>query len=236
MKAPWIAVLLAAAAVAHAQPAADVEQPRGYGRTLGDVLTQRIRLDVPGAAFQPRALPPLGRIDGWLARQSAVLETDRAGARWLRIDYQLVNAPAALAVISLPALSLTAADGSLRTVPAWPVSVAPLTPRSVPGSGDLTALRPERLVALPAAAPLERDLRALLGALAGVLAAWAGWALWRQRRDTRRLPFARAWQRLRGVSSRPSANDWVCLHHALNDAAGHAVHAHSLARAAAALP
>jgi mxaA protein len=69
------------------------------------------------------------------------------------------------------------------------------------------------------------------------LLSWAGWWLWRNARESARLPFARAWRELRRMQRKPRASEphadasaqaWLCLHRALNETAGHVVHAGAL--------
>ena len=222
----------------HADPvAATVEQPRSFGHVLGDVLTQRVLLEHAGRPLEPAALPAAARVDLWLERRTARIEADAQGRRWLAIDYQLVNAPRALRAIALPALSIaTASDGPTLALPAWPVSIAPLTPPDVFGQGDLQPLRPDRPVAALPTDAIERQLRLSLAALLGVLLAWFGWWAWRNAREARRLPFAQAWRELRRIDDPASAQAWRIVHRALNTSAGHVVHGAGLPRLLAEAP
>lgn len=183
------------AAPAAGAIAATIEQPRSFGHVLGDVLTQRVLLEHAGRPLQPGALPAATRVDLWLERRPPRIETDAQGRRWLAIDYQLINAPRALSAIALPALSLATASGPTLALPAWPVSIAPLTPPEVFGQGDLQPLRPDRAVAALPTDAIERQLRLSLAALLGVLLAWLAWWAWRNASEARRLP-----------SRRPGAN------------------------------
>lgn len=224
-----LATTFAAAAeppVSSAQ-AAQTLQPRAYGHVLGDVLTQRVRLQHAGQELEPAALPPADRVGLWLERRPPRIERDAEGARWLAIDYQLVNAPRAPAAIALPALTLaTTTAGVALAVPAWPLTIGPLTPADASG---LPALQPDRPVALRPTAGLERQLHLALAALGGVLAAWLAWWGWRQWREAQTLPFARASARLRRLGDgEPAA--WLALHEAINQSAGRVVHAASLPR------
>ena len=220
---------LATTSVAAAEPPepAQTLQPRAYGHVLGDVLTQRVRLQHAGRELEPAALPPADRVGLWLERRAPRLESDADGARWRAIDYQLVNAPRAPTAIALPPLKLaTTTAGVALGVPAWPVTIAPLTP---PDASGLPALQPDRPVALRATAGLERQLGLALAALGLVLAAWLAWWGWRQWREAQTLPFARASARLgRHDAADPAA--WLALHEAINQSAGRVVHAASLPR------
>lgn len=221
---------------ADATVAATVEQPRSFGHVLGDVLTQRVLLEHAGRPLQPGALPAASRVDLWLERRPMRVETDAAGRRWLAIDYQLINAPRALSAIALPAMKLATASGPTLALPAWPVSIAPLTPPAAFGQGDLQALRPDRPVAALATGAIERQLRLSFAALLAVLLAWLGWWVWRNALEARRLPFAQAWRELRRIDDPTSAQAWRAVHRALNTTAGHVVHGASLPRLLAEAP
>lgn len=219
--------LMAMPAVAAEPPvAAQVVQPRAYGHVLGDVLTQRVRLEQGGRALEPAALPAADRVGLWLERRTPKVELDADGARWLRIDYQLINAPRALTSIALPALTLQTTTGATLAVPAWPLSIGPLTSTEATG---LPALQPDRPVALRPTAGLERQLQLTLIALALVLTAWLLWWGWRQWREAQSLPFAHACARLRTLDAADPAA-WLALHEAINRSAGRVVHAASLSR------
>jgi mxaA protein len=225
--------LLCASAGAVERVAATIDQPRGFGYLIGDVMSQRIALRVHGYPFEPAMLPPLERTGAWLERRAAKIETDANGQRWLSLEYQVINAPPALTVIALPALTLRAhsAAGPLLTVAAWPVSIAPITPQRPVEKGDLGDLQPDRAAVPLPTLRLRQQLLVSLAAVALVLCAWAGWWVWRNYRDARRLPFARAFAELARldaarVDDEPQA--WRYVHQALNQTAGQTVHAGSL--------
>lgn len=222
-----LAAMTAMAPATAAEPAAaQTVQPRAFGHVLGDVLTQRVRLQHGGRELEPAALPPADRVGLWLERRTPRIEVDAEGGRWLALDYQLINAPRAPTSAALPPLTLATTAGVALAVPAWPLSIGPLTPADASG---LPALQPDRPVALRPTATLERQLRLALVALAGVLAAWLGWWAQRQWREARRLPFAHACARLRRLDSGDPAA-WLALHEAINRSAGRVVHAASLPR------
>lgn len=231
-----LALSAAPATPADGSVAATVEQPRSFGHVLGDVLTQRVLLEHAGRPLQPGALPAAGRVDLWLERRPPRIETDAQGRRWLAVDYQLVNAPRALSAIALPAMKLATASGPTLALPAWPVSIAPLTPPDAFGQGDLQALRPDRPVAALATNAIKRQLKLSLAALLAVLLAWIAWWAWRNALEARRLPFAQAWRELRRIDDPASAQAWRVVHRALNTSAGHVVHGASLPRLLAEAP
>jgi len=224
----------AAPAIVPAAPNATVEQPRSFGHVLGDVLTQRVLLSVGGRDATPTTLPPADRVGPFLERRAPQVGPDRSGRRWLTLEYQVINAPRALTALALPALSI-ATDAGVLQVGEWPISVGPLTPLATFNQGELQPLRPDRPVEPVPTAAIERRLKAALIALAAVLGAWTAWWASRNAREARRLPFARAWRQLRGLEP-DSAAAWLAVHHALNAAAGRAVHAGTLTRLLADAP
>jgi len=222
------ATVLMLAMTATAATAATVEQPRAFGHVIGDVLTQRVLLEEAGQPLQPGALPSTARIDLWLERRPSRIETDAEGRRWLAIDYQVVNAPRALTAISLPALSIATASGPPLALPAWPISIGPLTPLDVLAEGDLQALRPDRPVAALPTHAVQQQLKLSLLALLAVFAAWLGWWAWRNQREAQQLPFANAWRELKRLRDSSSPEAWRVVHRALNKSAGRVVHGASL--------
>src|SRR6218665_1291693 len=120
------------------------------------------------------------------------------------------TAPQPLGAIPLPALSLPMSAGPALETDAQLISVGPLTPQTVLGKGGLLDIRPDRPASGAPSAPIARRLQRWLLALAGTLAAWMGWWAWRHRRESRRLPFARAWRRLRQLDPDQS-EAWLCL-------------------------
>jgi mxaA protein len=188
-----------------------VQQPRSFGYVVGDVVTQRVLLD-----FEPSELPRTERLTVWFERREVRIETDAQGGRWLAVSYQIVNAPQALTTVTLPAWEL---DSRLR-IPEAQVSVAPLTPRDA-------ELRPDRAAPVIATAPLAKRITLWSGALLVTLASWLAWWLYRNRRASANLPFARALRELRTVDeSAPQA--WQALHRAFDATAGRVVQRETL--------
>ncbi|WP_431112600.1 calcium incorporation protein MxaA [Variovorax paradoxus] len=231
-----VLVLAMAAGGASAAAVATVEQPRAFGHVIGDIVTQRVLLEQAGRPVQPGALPGTARIDLWLERRPSRIETDAEGRRWLAIDYQVINAPRTLTAISLPALDIATASGDALAVPAWPVSIGPITPLEVQAQGDLQPLRPDRPVAALSTYAVEQQLKLSLLALVAVVAAWLGWWAWRNRREAQQLPFASAWRELKRIGDPASPEAWRAVHRALNRSAGRVVHGASLPQLLAAAP
>lgn len=232
MKPGSAALLVGALLACHAAQAqaqaqqqdATVEQPRPFGYTVGDIATQRVRLP---EGFASSALPDAGRASAWLERRPARFERGPDGRRWLAVDYQVVNAPRALATVTVPAWQLADAAGTraLR-VPAAAISVGPLT--APPAAGGALPLRPDRPPPAIATGEMQRQLWLWAGALAATLAAWLAYAGWNAWRASRTLPFARALRELRGQDVAPLAAH-LALHQAFDRTAGRVVHAGTLA-------
>ena len=219
MKAAAAVLLLACAAASAQQRDAVVEQPRPFGYTVGDIATQRVLLP---EGFAPSALPEAARASAWLERRPARFERGADGRRWLVVDYQLVNAPRALANVTVPAWHLVGPAGvaALR-VPAAAISVGPLT---APTEADQAPpLRPDRPAPAIATGEIQRQLWWWLGTLAATLAAWLAYAGWNAWRAGRTLPFARALRELRTQDPTPLAAH-VALHQAFDRTAGQVVH------------
>ncbi|MCC8403119.1 calcium incorporation protein MxaA [Paraburkholderia sp. MMS20-SJTN17] len=229
-----LAAALYGAACATASAAvvsALVQEPRAFGYVLGDVLTQRVLLEANGRDVGAVTPPSVGRTGVWLERRPVTLETDANGRKWMVIAYQVVNAPQTLTQITLPALTLTSAAGTQLQVAEWPASIGPLTPQSAFATGDLQPLRPDRQVPVSGTAGLRQQIAWALGLLLATLIAWTSWWWARNRRESARLPFARAWRQMQRLPESPAASSseaWVCLHRALNETAGQVVHATSL--------
>jgi mxaA protein len=211
-----------------AQSNAVVQQPRSFGYVIGDIVTQRVLLEDNGRPIVPSALPPPGPAGVWLERRASRIETDERGKHWLAIDYQIINSPQALKMISLPAFKVPASSGGTElAVSAWPISVSPLTPERPFANGGLGILRPDRNAPLIDTAPIMRSLVFMVVVLVALIAAWIAWWMWRNWRASAQLPFGVAVRELRGVDeSDPRA--WKALHRAFDSTAGEVVRADAL--------
>jgi mxaA protein len=218
---------IALSAEEPALPEATVQQPRAFGYVLGDVITQRVLLELDGKTFDAK-LPASQRVGIWLERRGARVESAADGRRWLLVDYQLINAPRILTTISLPPLLLVATRGDAKMlVPGWSLSISPLTPHSVFDASGLGELRPDRPATLIETAPIRRQLWLWLGALAVALAAWFAWTKWRNWLAQMNQPFARAWHEMQRLdASSPQA--WQTLHRAFDRTAGRVMHTEAL--------
>jgi mxaA protein len=231
MIATAIAATIAATS-ASAEPAT-VQQPRAFGHVLGDIVTQQVLLDSGPHADELSAMPSTGRVNAWLERRPPSFRTDADGRRWLVLDYQVMNSPRAPAMTSTPPLQLRLASGKTLDVAESPLSIAPLAPLGLADTGRLAGLQPDRLLAPASTAPVQRALLIWSALTVAVLIAWLGWWIWRNRRDARQLPFAKAWARFgrhddAALDANPDA--WRGLHRALDEAAGQVVLAGSVPR------
>jgi mxaA protein len=195
---------------------------------LGDVLTQRVLLQIDGKEFEPAKLPPSQRVGIWLERHPSRIESASDGRRWLAIEYQVINAPHDLTTINLPTLALTSRQGDTRLgVPGLTVSVGALTPRSAFGEVGFGELRPDRQPTVIATAPIQKQLLFWSLALVLTLAAWFAWLKWRDHLAAANQPFARAWHDMQNLGdAAPQA--WQALHRAFDRTAGQVMHAQTL--------
>src|SRR5262249_27685848 len=150
------------------------EQPRPFGYVVGDLLSQRVLLEADGHAFAPTTLPAPARLGAWFERRGARLERAADGREWLVVDYQVVNAPTAVTRVRLASWEVPGRAGALR-VPAWDLTVAPLT---VASSAPADGLRPDRPAPLRDVAAQRRQLVGLAAGLVACLLAWFGWVAW----------------------------------------------------------
>ena len=204
-------------------PNAIVEQPRAFGYFVGDLFRQRILLQLDGQAFQPAALPRAERVGNWLERRTLKVEQDDERRRWLVAEFQVINAPQELTATEIPAWDLQpAAESTPLRISAWPITLSPLTSRSVIGDRSATDLRPDRAAPLVITGPMRHRIIVLAGACGATLALWLAWWLWRQWRAASSQPFARALRDMRRFNdAAPEA--WHALHRAFDRTAGQAL-------------
>ncbi len=205
---------------------ANVEQPRPFGYVVGDLIEQRVLLQSEGRSLDALSLPRAGRVGIWLDRRAPRMESDAQGRRWLVVDYQLINAPQGLATVNLPAWELGTSTGPLK-IPQWPVSVGPLTARTVIGQGGLQELRADRPAPAIPTAPIVTQIELYSCAFLLTLALWLGWVLWRNWRAAANRPFARAAREMRHADN-ASPEVWRALHRAFDRTAGRVVQSATL--------
>ena len=238
-----LALALAAAAAApcvasEASVTLRIEAPRAYGYTIGDLLTQRVMVEVPARyVLDQEALPKPRRLSAWVALRSLQVEKVAAGALTgysLRADYQLLNSPAALKSAAVPGWQLGFNGPGMRlekAIPAFSVSMAPLADTASNVSSK--SMRPDRLPPLLATQAYWRRLAldAMVAAPLAVLCYWITFGSLFARNV--RGPFARAYRDLRGIVRSPSGRESYSaalqrLHRAFDEAAGRTLFAEHL--------
>lgn len=207
---------------------ATVTQPRPFGYVVGDLLEQRVLLQANHHGVAPASLPHSGRVSVWLERRAVRIASDSQGRHWLVVEYQLINAPQGLTTVNIPAWTLNAKSGEVLSVAQWPLSVAPLTARTVISQGGLQELRADRPAPAVPTDPILRQIDLWAGALVLTLLLWVGWLAWRNWRDALNQPFARAAREMRGVAD-DAPQAWQALHRAFDRTAGRVVQASTLA-------
>ncbi|MBN3756761.1 hypothetical protein G3N95_27745 [Paraburkholderia sp. Tr-20389] len=220
-----VLALLAISSHVKAEPAT-VQQPRAFGHVLGDIVTQQVLLDSGARADELSVMPSTGRVDAWLERRPPSFRTDADGRRWLVLDYQVMNSPRGPTITTTPPLQLRLASGKTLEVAPGPLSIGPLAPLAIADAQRLAGLQPDRLLAPESTAHDQRALIVWSVLTAVSIVAWLGWWLWRNARDARQLPFAKAWARFgrendTALDANPEA--WRGLHRALDEAAGRVV-------------
>jgi mxaA protein len=201
-----------------------VDQPRPFGYVVGDLVTQRVLLTTPLENFEPTALPAVQRVNLWFERRPARIEVGSDKRRWLVVDYQLMNAPQAVATVQLPAWEIEDTHGAQLRIPAAAISIAPLI-SSAASTG--TELRPDREVPIVDPAPSRAGVVLWSIAFGICLAAWLAWIQWRNWRDSHNQPFARALRQLRHMDEMtPEA--WQAVHRAFDRTAGHVLRLETL--------
>jgi mxaA protein len=204
-----------------------VEQPRPFGYVVGDLIEQRVLLQAGGHTVEAASLPGAGRLNAWLERRTPGVVSDSQGRRWLVVDYQVMNAPQGLTTVNIPAWELGTTTGVSLSIPQWPVSVGPLTARTVISQGGLQELRADRPAPIVPTQPIVRQIEIWSGAFLLALLVWVGWWVWRNWLDARSQPFARAAREMRGVAG-DSPQAWQALHRAFDRTAGRVVQVSTL--------
>lgn len=227
----WLLLAPAGLLAAEQAPTAQAQAPRAYGYFVGDVVQQRVQLELPGGwALDLQALPRSRRPGQALELRQALLQ-----GRELLLEYQVFAAPAELRLLELPTLQLRlqgpgGAEHTLR-VEGSPLLVAPLLPAQPSPRTGLGELRPDQPLPLPATQGHAQRL--LLYAAAALLLGLLWWQLkyglpYSRRRQQ---PFAQAARALRHLGGPPEAQGQAAfrlLHEALNRSAGQVLFAEGL--------
>jgi mxaA protein len=222
-----VSVALVLAAALATQPAV-VEQPRSFGYVIGDIATQRVLLEDRGRAFTLDRMPAAGPLGNWVERRAARIQRDSRGRQWLAVDYQIMNSPQAIQLVTLPAWKLAMKNGETDlAVPEWQISVAALTPEQAFARAGLGGLRPDREAPAIDLTPVRRWMMLWISGALALILLWAGWWSWRNWRAASRQPFAKALREMRGIDEQ-SPQAWVALHRAFDATAGRVVQPETL--------
>ena len=196
---------------------------RNFGYSIGDILEQSVSLDNDNAVVTIPALPEIKREGAWVKRHSVQLSDDK---RQLILRYQIINAPRATRIITLPSLVLTTHTDASINIPAWSFSVAPIIASATDTENPLPAMQADWQPEAPATAPTLMRIAQLAKALFLTLLLWLGWWLWRGAREARLLPFAQAYRSIKKHSDNSSSDSqasWLSLHRAFDHAAERSV-------------
>lgn len=249
------AVPAASSAAGDAAPTAwqvNIDEPRPYGYTVGDVVSRQVVVAVPaGYTLDDATLPTAGRrgVPIELRRLTRHLRRDGAGSQLaLTMEYQVFIAPREVRTFELPPFVL-GFKGPPRSqdvrIEAWPLTVSPLVPVEVSPRRGLGELQPD-------APPPLIDTRggrwrlAVCGAIASLLLAYLALVYvglpWFSRQ---RRPFTTAWRALKampGLARSEAASvpqrrlAFQRVHEALNQTAGEVVFEQAIDRFVTAQP
>ncbi|WP_085316140.1 hypothetical protein [Derxia lacustris] len=199
----------AAVAETDAEPPAQllqVDWPRGFGHTVGDLIELRARLRLaPGWALDRDGLPPLQPDDRLLALRAADWQADPADCadcHRLLLRWQLFKSVRSPQSLSLPAVTLRLRKGqqiAAIDLPAHAIDVVPLAAWQTRRDWGAT-IRPGFV-----ATPFD-VASALWPALAWALAALVcagGWLFASGRRRFGERPFADAWRAVAALARKP---------------------------------
>jgi len=250
---PLCALMLLASGVGAAEdaqkesaselPRVELRMPRAFGHHIGDLLVQRLTVDVPaGYVLQRGSLPTLGNFEYWLElRKLAIAEAPAADAdrrRYaLTLTWQIFYAPLDVRSLRLPGFPLRfTRDAAALTarVPAWEFTVSPI--KQIVSRGVAQG-ESDEVFSMPDAAPRLLATTASLqriGLLAAVTLIWFGWMSWHFGwwRARGQSPFGvglRAVARLRGTGDLDAYREALRrVHRALDATYGRALFADEL--------
>ncbi len=218
--------------VQAAEVAVRTQLERAYGYVIGDVIEQRVQLDLPEAAkLDAASLPKPGKLNAWVELRSAEQMRGEGPTVNMRLRYQLMNSPREVVVVFLPAIKLQiwGADNvrSEVNVAAQAFSISPLSKDEAFARAGMESMRPAREVQPIATRQYEQRVMQAL-ALAALLAAALTVWLWLRNHRHARGPFARAAATIASLKVTRTLDAMIALHEAFNVVAGKSVFAQSL--------
>ena len=147
-------------------------------------------------------------------------------AQWLTMRYQIINSPASVRIITLPALTLKTEQEQEIDVSPWSFSIAPLTPVEPADDTSLPVMQADWRAESPTSITLWHNIRLLLACLILTLLLWLIWWFLRGIADARSLPFARAFRIIRqhtGGDAPETTSNWLALHRAFDQFSGRSI-------------
>jgi mxaA protein len=227
-----VALMLPSPASTAAAPAYRVSaQMRDTGYVLGDLLTQRIDVQVPdGARLDADSVPRLGRVNNWLGLRDARVDHHRQGYTLL-LTYQMFGAVESALQLAIPEFQLRFSDAATVRVAPQPFYLSPVLPATLEDAD-----RQPR--ATPAPEPMPRSLwrasAAASLAAALLLALYLAWIYdrlpWSPRKPGPLTALFRGLRRRRTASLDAQAYRDLLrqLHAALNHCAGQTLYLDNL--------
>jgi mxaA protein len=245
IRAILLAAFLPFAAIGgqDANPIQPIVTLRESGYLLGDLIDERVDLDLPpGSTLDPDSLPLPGRVAPWMEVRSARIERGQQDQQSVIVRYQIFAEVEQAERVPIPAFKLRVRDGTRTRVVEVPTKSFMLSPVLPPTLTD------EDRELQPAAPPQLLPIRATVtGAVLSALAAAACgmYLLWAHDRlpffPRAPGPFARLWRswRRRGRRGLSDVDGLALLHAwhaALNVTAGETLYPSTLPRLFASAP
>lgn len=233
-RAALLVMMLLLPMPAHAAGAAAYRvsaQMRDTGYVLGDLLHQRIDIEVPaGATLAADSLPRSGRVNNWLELREVQVE-HRAGGYTLRLTYQMFGVVESALQLAIPPFQLRFSDQATVNVAPQPFYQSPVLPASL-GEADREprpSLKPE-----PIATSMWQTIAAASLVASLLLAFYLAWIYdrlpWLPRKPGPLAALLRSLRRRRVAHGDATAYRELLrqLHAALNHSAGQTLYLDNL--------
>lgn len=218
----------------------DVTNPRTFGHVIGDILQQKIHLELATPyQLDEDSLPEAGLVNRWLEIRAPVVRTRHSRGTTsyeILLTYQTFYLAERLESIVIPSLELLLGNGErilpLR-VPEWSFSVTPLSAHAIDAPVTVYTLRPDHP---PVVMPVMPHVYRIIGLLVCLLAAlvYLAYVYWGVPFfASRKRPFSISYRHLRKLEHKPFTDARYLdalrsLHRAFNLTAGRTVLAGNL--------
>jgi mxaA protein len=219
----------------------EVSNPRPFGHVIGDILQQKINLELATPyQLDEGSLPEAGPLSRWLEIRAPHVRTRNSRgvtSYEILLSYQTFYLAERLESIVIPSLELSVGNGERilpLLVPEWSFSVTPLAAHGIDASVTVSGLRPNLP---PPTMPVTPHVYRIVGLSVCLLAAllyfaYAYWGIPVLARRNR--PFAITFRHLRKLERKPVTDTRYLdalrsLHGAFNLTAGWTVLAGNLA-------